>query len=162
MADFDTAPAEELRPVLVELSFSEPWADAVLEGRPYGTRAALHDAAERVLAEQDDDEVRLAVDAHPAIGASKVSGSASPREQAAAATGDAELARRLADGQREYAEHTGHAFLVCASGLSAREIVDEIDRRMALDADADWASTRDHLRRINALRLDHYLDTGSL
>ncbi|WP_176475065.1 2-oxo-4-hydroxy-4-carboxy-5-ureidoimidazoline decarboxylase [Dietzia natronolimnaea] len=165
--DFDSAPAEDLLPALTELSGSAGWARTVLGGRPYGSRTALHTAARRVLADQSDAEVLSAVDAHPPIGPRAGAGSepvkgASAREQSAAATADAELARRLADGQRRHAEHFGHAFLVCATGLSAREIVDELDRRIALDPAEELACTRDHLARINALRLDRLLDTGTL
>ncbi|MBB1029060.1 hypothetical protein G6026_15625, partial [Dietzia sp. DQ11-38-2] len=65
VGDFDTAPADNLLPVLTELSGSAEWARAVLDGRPYRSRAALHSAARRVLAGQSDAEVLSAVDAHP-------------------------------------------------------------------------------------------------
>lgn len=160
-------------PVLTELSGSQGWARAVLEGRPYGSRDALHAAARRVLDEQGDAEVLTAVDAHPPIGAGsgvagadkdapREVGQASAREQSAAATADAELARRLAEGQSRHAEHFGHAFLVCATGLSAQDIVAELDRRIDLTAAEELATTREHLAAINALRLDRLLDTGAL
>jgi len=175
VSGFDAARAEELMPVLTELSGSKTWARAVLEGRPYGSRDALHAAARRVLDEQKDAEVLAAVDAHPPIGAGsggagggadtgapREVGQASAREQSAAATADAELARRLAEGQRRHAEHFGHAFLVCATGLSARDIVAELDRRINLTPAEELATTRDHLAAINALRLDRLLETGAL
>lgn len=153
-------------PVLTELSGSKTWARAVLEGRPYGSRDALHARARRVLAAQSDAEVLAAVDAHPPIGAGSGAprefGQASAREQRAAATADAQLARRLAEGQRRHVEHFGHAFLVCATGLSAQDIVAELDRRIDLTAAEELATTREHLAAINALRLDRLLDTGAL
>jgi 2-oxo-4-hydroxy-4-carboxy-5-ureidoimidazoline decarboxylase len=160
---FDSGPADDLLPVLTELSGSASWAHAVLDRRPYRSREALQAAARRVLAGQSDAAVLAAVDAHPPIGAAaEPVGDASAREQSAAATADAELARRLAEGQRRHAEHFGHAFLVCATGLSAREIVAELDRRIELAPHEELACTRDHLARINALRLDRFLDTGAL
>ena len=164
---FDTVPADDLLPILTELSGSAGWAQAMLEGRPYRSRESLHAAARRVLAEQSDAEVLAAVDAHPPIGAgagaaAEPVGDASAREQSAAATADAELARRLSEGQRRHAEHFGHAFLVCATGMSAQEIAGELDRRIALGAAEELACTREHLARINALRLDRLLDTGAL
>lgn len=164
---FNTVPVDDLLPVLTELSGSAGWAEAVLEGRPYRSREALHAEARRVLAEQSDTEVLVAVDAHPPIGANagentEPVGDASAREQSAAATRDAELTLRLSEGQRRHAEHFGHAFLVCATGMSAQEIVGELDRRIALGAAEELACTREHLARINALRLDRLLDTGAL
>lgn len=166
---FNTVPADDLLPILTELSGSAGWAQAMLEGRPYHSRGSLHAAARRVLAEQSDAEVLAAVDAHPPIGAGAGAGAAaepvgdaSAREQSAAATADAELARRLSEGQRHHAEHFGHAFLVCATGMSAQEIAGELDRRIALGAAEELACTREHLARINALRLDRLLDTGAL
>ncbi|MFN3338484.1 MAG: 2-oxo-4-hydroxy-4-carboxy-5-ureidoimidazoline decarboxylase [Dietzia sp.] len=165
----DSTPAVDLLPVLTELSGSAGWARTVLGGRPYRSRVALHAAARRVLTEQSDAEVLAAVDAHPPIGGGAGAGAgaepvgeASAREQSAAATDDAELARRLSEGQRRHAEHFGHAFLVCATGLTAREIVAELDRRIELGAAEELACTREHLARINALRLDQLLDTGTL
>ncbi|UVE96482.1 2-oxo-4-hydroxy-4-carboxy-5-ureidoimidazoline decarboxylase [Dietzia sp. B32] len=169
---FDAAPTNELMPVLTELSGSKAWARAVLEGRPYCSRDALHAAARQVLDKQGDAEVLAAVDAHPPIGAGSGGGAgtgaprevgqASAREQSAAATADAELARRLAEGQSRHAEHFGHAFLVCATGLTAQDIVAELDRRIDLTAAEELATTREHLAAINALRLDRLLDTGAL
>ncbi|MBB1029923.1 hypothetical protein G6027_03245, partial [Dietzia sp. SLG310A2-38A2] len=47
---FDSATADDLLPVLTELSGSAGWAEAVLEGRPHRSREALHAEARRVLA----------------------------------------------------------------------------------------------------------------
>lgn len=161
---FDAAPTDELSPVLTGLSGSEGWARMVVEGRPYCSRDALFAAARRVLDEQSDAEVLAAVDAHPPIGAGAPLevGQSSAREQSAAATADAELARRLAEGQRRHAEHFGHTFLVCATGLSARDIVAELDRRISLTPAEELATTRDHLAAINALRLERLLETGAV
>ncbi|WP_216694727.1 2-oxo-4-hydroxy-4-carboxy-5-ureidoimidazoline decarboxylase [Dietzia psychralcaliphila] len=163
----DATPADDLLPVLTQLSGSAKWARAVLDGRPYRSREALHAAARRVLAEQSDAEVLAAVDAHPPIGAGAGASAepvegASAREQSAAATEDAELTRLLSEGQRRHAAHFGHAFLVCATGLTAREIVAELDRRIERGAAEELTCTREHLARINALRLDQLLDTGAL
>ncbi|MBM7230990.1 2-oxo-4-hydroxy-4-carboxy-5-ureidoimidazoline decarboxylase [Dietzia cinnamea] len=159
---FDSAPADDLLPVLTELSGSGAWARAVLAGRPYNDRDALHTAARRVLAAQSDAEVSAAVDAHPPIGARGPMCEASAREQSAASGADADTTRRLAEGQQRYTEHFGYGFLICATGLSAEQILAELDRRLAMTPEQDLAATREHLARINALRLDRLLEEGSL
>ena len=159
---FDSALAGRLMPVLTELSGSGAWARAVLAGRPYKDRDTLHAAARRVLAAQSDAEVLAAIDAHPPIGVRGPVSEASAREQSAASGTDADTTRRLAEGQQRYAERYGYGFLVCATGLSAEQILAELDRRLAMTPEQDLAATREHLARINALRLDRLLEEGAL
>ncbi|MDV8001494.1 2-oxo-4-hydroxy-4-carboxy-5-ureidoimidazoline decarboxylase [Rhodococcus sp. IEGM 1408] len=158
----NAADAGRLTPVLTDLSGSAAWARAIVDARPFPTVEALHTTARDVLACQDDDEVIAAVDAHPPIGTSGPVSTASAREQSAAARADADTARRLAEGQQRYAEHFGHGFLVCATGLTAEQVLAEVRRRLALTPKQDLAATREHLARINALRLDHLLESGTL
>lgn len=162
LRELDSAPADDLLPVLTELSGSRAWARAVLAGRPYKDRDTLHAAARRVLAAQSDAEVLAAVDAHPPIGARGPVSEASAREQSAASGADADTTRRLAEGQQRYAEHFGYGFLICATGLSAERVLAELDRRLVMTPEQDLAATREHLARINALRLDRLLEEGAL
>lgn len=158
----NSADAEQLAPVLTDLSGSAAWARAMIDARAFPTTEALHTAARDILAGQDDDEVVAAVDAHPPIGARGRVSEASAREQSAAASADAEIAHRLAEGQKRYAERFGHGFLVCATGLTAEQVLAEVDRRMAMTPAEDLAATREHLTRINSLRLDRLLEEGTL
>jgi len=158
----NAADAGRLAPVLTDLSGSAAWAQAMIDARPFPTVEALHSAARDILSGQDDDEVVAAVDAHPPIGARGRVSEASAREQSAAASADAEIARRLAEGQTRYADHFGRGFLVCATGLTAEQVLAEVDRRMAMTPEQDLAATREHLTRINALRLDRLLEEGTL
>ncbi|MGN0099943.1 2-oxo-4-hydroxy-4-carboxy-5-ureidoimidazoline decarboxylase [Dietzia sp. CH92] len=162
LTGLNAADASPLTAILTALSGSEAWASAIVAARPFPTVSALHAAAREALEGQDDDEVIAAVDAHPPIGARGPVSEASAREQSAAARADAETARLLAEGQARYAERFGRGFLVCATGLTAGEVLAEIDRRMALSPEADLVETREHLARINALRLDRLIEEGSL
>lgn len=162
LAGFNSADAARLIPVLTDLSGSAEWARAIVDARPFPTVEALLAAAREVLAGQDDDEVIAAVRAHPPIGTRGPVSDASAREQSAAARADAETARLLAEGQARYAEHFGRGFLVCATGLSAEQVLAEIDRRLALPPEQDLVETREHLARINALRLGRLLEEGTL
>ena len=162
LRELDSVPADDLLPVLTGLSGSGAWARAMVRGRPYGSRDALHAAARRVLAAQSDAEVLAAVDAHPPIGARGPVSEASAREQSGASGADADTSRRLAEGQQRSAERFGYGFLICATGLSAEQVLTELDRRLAMSPEQDLAATREHLARINTLRLDRLLEEGSL
>jgi 2-oxo-4-hydroxy-4-carboxy-5-ureidoimidazoline decarboxylase len=95
--------------------------------------------------------------AHPRIG-ERAAGSGteagwSRQEQSAAATGDDALRERLRAGNAEYERRFGHVFLICATGLSAEQVVGALRERMGNDIDDEREVVRGELRKIADLRL---------
>jgi 2-oxo-4-hydroxy-4-carboxy-5-ureidoimidazoline decarboxylase len=142
----DTADAErELRQVCA----APRWAREVVAGRPYPDMASLQATAEVTLADADLDE---AMAGHPRIG-DRAAGGASRREQSGVAGADPETLAALSDGNRAYEERFGHVYLVCATGRSARELLDILRARLGNDPATERAVALAELAAINRLRI---------
>lgn len=132
------------------------WAET-LAGRAYGSMLELERAAVAAATPLAGDEIDEALAAHPRIGERREGDDAAARfaraEQSASASGDAELAHRLAVGNAAYEERFGHVFLIRAAGRSREEIVAELERRLLNDAVVERSEVADQLRGIALLRL---------
>ena len=95
--------------------------------------------------ELDDDELEAALARHPRIGERAGAGhdaAFSAREQSGVDRSDADVAARLADGNRAYEERFDRVFLIRAAGRDAAEILAELERR--LDNDDETERGGDH------------------
>ena len=62
---------------------------------------------------------------HPRIGDRAASTRMSAAEQSGAAAASDQVRQGLAEGNLAYEERFGHIFLICASGLSGQEMLDQ-------------------------------------
>lgn len=156
LREFNSAPAERLGPVLAACCDAPRWVDRVLAGRPYHDTEALADVADATVRDLDHDEVDRALAAHPRIGdrpdGDGTEASWSRREQAGVGE-NPDVRAALAAGNREYEQRFGRVFLICATGLSAAEMLASLQRRLTNDDDAEADVVRDELRKIAVLRL---------
>lgn len=156
---FNAVPAERLRPMLAACCDVDRWVDRVLAGRPYDDLAALTGVASRTAATFDDAEVEKALAAHPRIG-DRANGSGTEaawsRAEQSGVGGDSRAA--LAEGNRAYEERFGRVFLICATGLSAAEMLTSLRDRLGNDDATERAVVRDELRKIAVLRLTKVVD----
>jgi OHCU decarboxylase len=156
LQEFDTALADRLRPMLAACCDVPRWVDGIVAGRPYGDHAALRQAADQGLRDLDDSEVDQALAAHPRIG-DRADGESTEaawsRNEQAGVGDDPEIRVALAAGNREYEQRFGRVFLICATGLSAEEMLTSLRRRLTNDEDTEIAVVRDELRKIALLRL---------
>jgi 2-oxo-4-hydroxy-4-carboxy-5-ureidoimidazoline decarboxylase len=131
------------------------WVDEVTAGAPYATLDDLLDAAGVAATPLSAAEVDQALAQHPRIGELATGDSAasafSAAEQSASASDDEDLAAQLAAGNRAYEEKFGRIFLIRAAGRSRPEILDELQRRLQLEPDAEIKVVAAELREI-ALR----------
>jgi 2-oxo-4-hydroxy-4-carboxy-5-ureidoimidazoline decarboxylase len=135
------------------------WARRVLAGGPFRSVEALLDRADRVLAELPDGEIDEALDGHPRIGANLTGphSTSSAREQASVSTAGEDVKAELAAKNREYDDKFGYVYLVCASGRSAKELLDILTDRLHNDPDTERRVMRSELAKINRLRLERLL-----
>jgi 2-oxo-4-hydroxy-4-carboxy-5-ureidoimidazoline decarboxylase len=137
------------------------WADAVEQGRPYADTESLYAVADRAARRLTPAEVKVAVAAHPRIGerpeGEGVAAAWSRAEQSALTAHEA-TQDALAAGNRAYEDRFGHVFLICATGLSAEEILADLERRLDNDNETEAAIVADELRKIALLRLRKVLD----
>jgi hydroxyisourate hydrolase len=154
---FNAAPREEVVDALVACADVPRWAHELADARPFADAGTLLAAAGTAAALWSDDDVDGALARHPRIGERPVGGgaeaAASRREQAGVDGVDADVAARLADGNRRYEQRFGRVFLIRAAGRGPDEILAELERRLTLPADVERRVVAENLREIAVLRL---------
>ncbi|THV32297.1 2-oxo-4-hydroxy-4-carboxy-5-ureidoimidazoline decarboxylase [Glycomyces paridis] len=144
---------------------SPAWTWAVVAGRPYANAADLKAAAMRAFDRLGEAELDAAHAAHPPIGAAPAAtgteAAFSRAEQAGANSPDAAVRAALAEANDAYRRRFGRVFLICATGLSAEDVLAHLHRRLGADEAAERAESAAELRKIVALRLDKLFGTES-
>ena len=153
----DALPDAEAEAELRSCCASDTWVAEMLRRRPFGSRDSLLAACDAAFGELSDGDVEQAVAAHGRIGerpeGQEREAAWSRAEQADALTADEVLARRLAEGNREYEAKFGQVFLVRAAGRSAQQMYDALTQRLRNDPQTERAAVRRELAEITRLRL---------
>ena len=143
---FNGAPDEDARRLLLTCLDAPQWADRVLAGRPYDTVGEVEAAMVAASAAISDEELEQALARHPRIG-----------ERADADSHDADLARRLEEGNRAYEDRFGRVFIVRAAGRSGTDILEHLQQRLDNSDELERAATIDQLTQIAVLRMKEAL-----
>ena len=153
MASFNAASPEAAERDVLACCESRSFARQIVGGRPYPDPAALQDAVTAAFEALSWEDIVEAVNGHPRIGDRvRASGWSASEQSGAAAAGDA-VRQGLLDGNVAYEERFGHVFLICASGLSGQEMLDQLRARLDHDPRAERVVVRAELLKITRLRL---------
>lgn len=147
---FNSAPADDLRPLLADCLSVPRWVDTVLTERPYASREVLIESAGALAADLRTDEIHMAVAGHPRIGERRAGDRFSSTEQSGV---DATLADRLRAANERYEERFGHIYLVFASGRTGEELLAILESRLGNDPEAELRVVNAELAKITVLRL---------
>jgi 2-oxo-4-hydroxy-4-carboxy-5-ureidoimidazoline decarboxylase len=164
LAAFNAAPPEAAERDLLACCASGRFAKAIADGRPYREPGALSDAVGVAFAALSWDDIVESMNAHPRIGdrsasAGRTASAGWPAaEQSGAGAASDQVRQGLADGNLAYERRFGHVFLICASGLSGQEMLDQLRTRLANDPDAERTVVRRELLKITQLRLANLLE----
>jgi 2-oxo-4-hydroxy-4-carboxy-5-ureidoimidazoline decarboxylase len=163
--DLDTAPREQATDLARVWADVPTWVDAVVDGRPYGTLAALVDRARDLTLDWTDADVDGALAHHPRIGdrptGADASSAASRREQSSSAGADADTATALREGNAAYEDRFDRVFLIRAAGRTAPEILSELRRRLGNDDEIERTEVAEQLREIAMLRIEASVEDGA-
>ncbi len=145
---------------------SRRWVDRMLAARPYATRDDLLAAADREWTRLDREDWLEAFGHHPRIGERNL---AQPRlaatavqsgkEQSGMAGATEEQRAEFGINNAEYERRFGHVFLICATGKSATEMLDQLRTRIKNDAATELTNAAREQSRITALRLERWLNS---
>jgi 2-oxo-4-hydroxy-4-carboxy-5-ureidoimidazoline decarboxylase len=157
IADFDAAPVPDAAAELYACCASKRWIAAVLAARPYRGLAPLAATSDRVIKHLAWPDVEEALAAHPRIG-ERVTGEGreatwSRQEQSGSRLADVDTDTALREGNVVYEQRFGHVFLICASGLSAGEMLDALRSRLTNPMEVERDVVRAELAKIVRLRL---------
>ncbi|MFE2957794.1 2-oxo-4-hydroxy-4-carboxy-5-ureidoimidazoline decarboxylase [Nocardia tengchongensis] len=156
LSEFNSTAGDRLRPDLLTCCDVPAWADSLLADRPYADIDGVLARADELAGALTGADVDRALAAHPRIG-ERVSGtgtgSAWSRQEQAGVGQDAAVSAQLLDGNRAYEQRFGRVFLICATGLSAEQILTNLRERLTNDDAAEAAVVAGELRKIAVLRL---------
>lgn len=161
LSEFNAAPAERLRPELLACCDVPAWAEALLTARPYDDLASLVATADEAARRFERADVDRALAQHPRIGeraSGQGTGSRWSRQEQSGVDRDEATQQALLEGNRAYEERFGRVFLICATGLSAEQILSELRRRLDHDEVTEAGVVAEELRKIALLRLRKLLD----
>jgi len=157
MADFDAMPVTDAAAELLPCCASRRWINELVNRRPYGSLDALIAASDAVLAGLSWADVEEALAAHPRIGERTLErrreDAWSRQEQSGVRPADGEIEVALREGNVAYEERFGHVFLICATGLSGRQMLAALHARLGNSPDLERAVVRTELIKIVRLRL---------
>ena len=157
LAAFNAASPEAAERDVLACCASGTFARAIAAGRPYPDAAALQSAVDTVFRALSWDDIAEAMSGHPRIGDRVASGGWSAAEQSGAASASEAVRQGLLDGNLAYEQRFGYVFLICASGLSGPDMLDQLRARLGHDPQAERAVVRGELLKITWLRLTKLL-----
>ena len=164
VAELDRLPEPEAKAELMKCCGSSAWAEAMAAGRPYGTRAAVLGAADRLWAGLGKRDRLEAFDHHPRIGEKQLrekfgaTAQWAGQEQSGVKTATEDVLAALEKGNRDYEKRFGHIFLVCATGKTAHEMLAILERRLANPPDAEFDEACAEQGKITRLRLEKLIE----
>jgi 2-oxo-4-hydroxy-4-carboxy-5-ureidoimidazoline decarboxylase len=158
LAAFNAASPQAAERDLLACCASKTFARAMAAGRPYPGPDVVWAAVDAVFQALSWDDIVESMNAHPRIGDRVANGGWSAAEQSGAASAGDALRQALAEGNAAYERRFGHVFLICASGRSGQEMLDQLRARLDHDQDAERPVVREELRKITRLRLAKLLD----
>jgi 2-oxo-4-hydroxy-4-carboxy-5-ureidoimidazoline decarboxylase len=152
---FNAAPAPDAEREMLACCASATFAATIASGRPYRDPEALRASVDAAFTRLSWDDILESLSGHPRIGDRAAGVSAA--EQSGAASATDQVRQALAEGNRAYEKRFDHVFLICASGRSGQEMLDQLRARLGNDPDAERAVVREELLKITQLRLTKVL-----
>jgi 2-oxo-4-hydroxy-4-carboxy-5-ureidoimidazoline decarboxylase len=164
LARWNLLPSDEAIPMILPCCGSKAWAQGMVARRPLPDESALLAAANETWRNLAPSDWLEAFNSHPRIGESRAA--QSPPAQSAAWSAqeqrnlvDANAAEKatLADANQEYERRFSRIFIVCATGKSAPEILEILQRRLKNDAETELHEAAEQQRQITEIRLRKWL-----
>ncbi len=161
--------ADEAVKTILPCCGSRAWAEGMAGRRPFVDEAGLLAASNEVWRGLARSDWLEAFQTHPRIGESRpVNPSSSQsqqfqsvewstQEQRKVGDADAALKIALASANREYERRFNRIFIVCATGKSASEILEILQRRLDNDTETELHEAAQQQRQIMELRLRKWL-----
>lgn len=163
---WNSMPREKAVEEILPCCGSHAWARAMATRRPIRTKADLLAACDAIWRDLPVSDWIEAFQSHPRIGDSKAPSAASAQsarwsrteQQNVGSAGEAVKAA-LAEGNRAYEQLFGRIFIVCATGKSAEEILEILERRLRNDDQTELLEAAEQQRQIAHLRLKKWLNS---
>lgn len=138
------------------------WVQRMLSRRPFASTDELLSIAAAEWSAATRDEVLEAFSHHPRIGEDigalrerfRSTAGLSLREQAGVAEADEQTLLALRSANALYRERFGHIFIICATGKSARDMLEALEHRLSNDPETELSTAAREQGKILRLRLE--------
>ena len=161
----DTLPEPDAASELRSACASTKWVRAMLDARPFTSAERVFAAADSAWASTSADDWHEAFRAHPRIGEKKAAAAVRPdaqawsgSEQSGMNAADTKARSDMAEANRAYEERFGFVYIVCATGLSADELLSRARMRLGNTADEELRTAAEEQHAITHLRLKRILE----
>jgi len=146
---------------------SRRWAEKMTDARPFADISGLLNQAEEIWHNLETEDWLEAFAAHPKIGtrqavpqATAQSAEWSHAEQSGTQTAADPVRNALAEANFLYENRFGFLFIVCATGKSAEEMLENCRQRLGNANDAEILIAADEQIKITEIRLNKLLESG--
>ena len=157
------SPEEAAREIL-DCCGSSVWSRQLAAGRPFHDDLSLIMASDQIWNRLPPEDWMEALSKHPRIGQQRAPQAASAQsavwsaeeQQGVTAAGES-IQSALAEANREYEQRFGRVFIVCATGKSAREMLEILRSRLRNDDATELRVAAEEQRKIMNIRLQKWL-----
>jgi OHCU decarboxylase len=164
LARWNGLPSQKAADEILPCCGSKSWARQMAACRPIFDETALLGASDRVWKNLPESDWLEAFRSHPRIGESRPAASTpaqsaawSRDEQRKVGSAADDVKALLAEGNRSYEQRFHRIFIVCATGKSAPEILENLRRRLQNDEATELREAAEEQRQIAHLRLKKWL-----
>jgi 2-oxo-4-hydroxy-4-carboxy-5-ureidoimidazoline decarboxylase len=149
--DLNALDEESAARALARCCGSSRWVQAMVRARPFETASVMTDTADAIWRSLEAHDWQMAFAAHPRIGA-PASGWAH-QEQSGARSASEDTRDRLAAANRQYEARFGYIFIVCATGKTAEDMLELLEKRLHNGPADELAIAAEEQRKITRVRL---------
>jgi 2-oxo-4-hydroxy-4-carboxy-5-ureidoimidazoline decarboxylase len=163
LQSWNAAGADAALEAMIACCCARRWAEAMVALRPITSVFELSEAADRVWSTMEEPDWMEAFACHPRIGERKAthatakSAAWSGQEQSFADGAQAPVLADLAQGNSLYEQRFGFAYIVCATGKGADEMLAILNRRLTSDRATELREAAEQQRQITQIRLGKWL-----
>jgi len=147
---------------------SEKWCNDMVNKRPFSSLEALREHASLQWQKVKVADYLQAFNGHPMIGdistlREKYANTKvlACNEQSGTEGADDETLQRLQHTNKIYLDKHGFIFIICASGLSAQAMLDELEHRLPNSTDTEIANAANEQLKITLLRINKAFTSAS-
>lgn len=160
LKEFNYLSSSELVAPLSLCCGSSQWVKEVISNRPYRSIDLLQEKATGIWNALKPADWMEAFAQHPQIGNLTKSGDTrsnalkmASAEQSGTANADQAILDELAEINRVYFETFGYIFIICATGRSAKEMLDNLKQRLSNNPDKEILIATQEQNKITNIRL---------
>ncbi len=164
VTEFNFLPADEAGKLLFSCCGSSAWVQEMLARRPFENADNFMDAAEACWKNRSETDFLEAFSHHPKIGdisslREKFASTAhfASGEQGSVSSASEEILLGLARGNADYEQRFGFIFIVCATGKSASEMLELLEKRLPNSREEELRIAAGEQAKITRIRLEKLL-----